>query len=181
MMEQASFELQTWDGRQYQPYSTGEDAEAMSKAHGDSQWINFDVWSRAFPGRPRAHRVVRTALNRTLKPKKQRRARASVRDLITIADQAQAYAEFLVRSGMPFREAHAVVGALVRAHLAGEGTLRDLVARDPQLGPDAAALVGPGVGVRMRTSRGAAGPEALPEQLHSYRAMLESERSLLSL
>ena len=30
-------------------------------------------------------------------------------------------AEFLVRSGMPFREAHAVVGAHVRAALAGEG------------------------------------------------------------
>jgi argininosuccinate lyase len=90
-------------------------------------------------------------------------------------------AEFLVRSGMPFREAHSVVGALVRAHLAGDGTLRDLVAADPQLGPDAAALVGPGVGVRMRTSRGAAGPEALPVQLQSYRAMLEIERPLLSL
>jgi argininosuccinate lyase len=90
-------------------------------------------------------------------------------------------AEFLVRSGMPFREAHSVVGTLVRAHLAGDGTLRDLVVADPQLGPDAAALVGPGVGVRMRTSRGAAGPEALPVQLQSYRAMLEIERPLLSL
>ena len=70
-------------------------------------------------------------------------------------------AEFLVRSGMPFREAHAVVGAHVRAALAGEGSLSDLVAADPVLGADAAALVRPGVGVRMRTSRGGAGPEAL--------------------
>lgn len=90
-------------------------------------------------------------------------------------------AEFLVRSGLPFREAHAVVGAHVRAHLAGEGSLRDLVRADPQLGPDAAALVGPGVGVRMRTSRGAAGPGALAEQVRSYRAMLESEQQLLDL
>jgi argininosuccinate lyase len=59
----------------------------------------------------------------------------------------------------------------------GEGSLRDLVAADPRLGPDAAALVGPGVGVRMRTSRGAAGPEALPLQVESYRAMLARDRS----
>ena len=50
-------------------------------------------------------------------------------------------AELLVRAGMPFRDAHAVVGALVRAALAGEGSLSDLVAADPVLGPDAAALV----------------------------------------
>jgi len=90
-------------------------------------------------------------------------------------------AEYLVRTGMPFREAHAVVGAHVQAHLAGGESLRDLVAADPQLGPDAAALVGPGVGVRMRSSRGAAGPQALPQQLESYRTMLENERASLNL
>ena len=89
-------------------------------------------------------------------------------------------AEWLVRTGVPFRDAHAVVGRLVRAHLAGEGDLRQLVADDPQLGPDAAALVAPGVGVRMRTSRGAAGPEALPRQLEAYRSMLAAEAAALS-
>ena len=39
-------------------------------------------------------------------------------------------AEYLVRAGTPFREAHAIVGAHVRATLAGEGSLRDLVAAD---------------------------------------------------
>jgi argininosuccinate lyase len=90
-------------------------------------------------------------------------------------------AEYLVRAGTPFREAHAIVGAHVRATLAGAGSLRDLVAADPALGPDAAALVGPGVGVRMRTSRGAAGPEALPLQLESYRSMLRRDQERLSL
>ena len=89
-------------------------------------------------------------------------------------------AEYLVRAGMPFREAHAIVGAHVRATLAGEGSLRDLVAADPKLGLDAAALVGPGVGVRMRTSRGGAGPEALPLQLESYRSMLATDQKRLS-
>ena len=86
-------------------------------------------------------------------------------------------AEFLVRSGMPFREAHAVVGAHVRAALAGRGALSDLVAADPVLGPDAAALVRPGVGVKMRTSPGGAGPEALDAQVESYRRLLADERA----
>ena len=82
---------------------------------------------------------------------------------------------------MPFREAHAVVGAHVRAALAGEGSLSDLVAADPVLGPDAAALVRPGVGVRMRTSPGAAGPEAVDAQLVSYRRLLVDERERLGI
>lgn len=81
-------------------------------------------------------------------------------------------AEWLVRSGMPFRDAHAVVGALVRRALAGEGSLHDLVAADPQLGADAAALVAPGVGVRMRTSPGGAGPVPVARQIEEFRAEL---------
>jgi argininosuccinate lyase len=88
-------------------------------------------------------------------------------------------AEYLVRQGVPFRDAHAIVGAHVRATLAGEGSLRELVIADDRLGPDAADLVGPGVGVRMRTSRGAAGPAALSDQLDRYRAMLADERAVV--
>jgi argininosuccinate lyase len=90
-------------------------------------------------------------------------------------------AEFLVRSGVPFRDAHAIVGAHVRAALAGSGSLRELVADDPRLGPEAAALVADGVGVRMRTSRGAAGPQAQPTQLAAYRRMLADQAEALGL
>ncbi len=86
-------------------------------------------------------------------------------------------AEWLVRAGTPFRDAHAVVGSLVRRHLAGEGSLHDLVAAD--LGDDAASLVAPGEGVRRRTSPGGAGPVALPAQLERYRAMLDGLGSRL--
>lgn len=84
-------------------------------------------------------------------------------------------AEFLVRNGMPFREAHAVVGAHVQSCLAGEGSLADLVRADHRLGEAGAALVAPGVGVKMRTSRGAAGPDARAEQIDAYRSMVQSE------
>ncbi len=71
-------------------------------------------------------------------------------------------AEHLVRSGTPFRDAHAIVGALVRRSLAGEGALVDLVRAE--LGDAAAALVAPGVGVTMRTTPGGAGPKPVADQ-----------------
>jgi argininosuccinate lyase len=83
-------------------------------------------------------------------------------------------AEHLVRQGTPFREAHAIVGQLVRRHLAGEGGLGELAAE--VIDADASELVGPGVGVRQRTSPGGAGPAALGAQLDRYRAMLAAER-----
>ncbi len=86
-------------------------------------------------------------------------------------------AEYLVRSGVPFREAHAIVGAHVRDAVAGVGSLADLVAADERLGPEAAALVRPGVGVRMRTSPGGGGPAPLHDQLTRYRALLDVERA----
>jgi argininosuccinate lyase len=90
-------------------------------------------------------------------------------------------AEHLVRRGVPFRDAHAIVGAHVRAALAGEGSLAELVAADERLGPEAAALVRRGVGVQMRSSPGAAGPQALGAQLDAYRRMLSDEREALGL
>jgi argininosuccinate lyase len=81
-------------------------------------------------------------------------------------------AEWLVAQGMPFRDAHAVVGEKVRKALAGEGSLSDLVAADPQLGPDAAALLEPGVSVTRRTTRGGGSPAAVVDQIERFRARL---------
>jgi argininosuccinate lyase len=81
-------------------------------------------------------------------------------------------AEWLVERGTPFRDAHAIVGALVRRSLTGEGSLRDLVAAAPELGEDAAALVAPGVSVRRRTTPGGAGPAPVALQLERFRGVL---------
>ncbi|MFM7685579.1 MAG: argininosuccinate lyase, partial [Actinomycetota bacterium] len=93
------------------------------------------------------------------------------------ATAATDLAEWLVRQGTPFRDAHAIVGALVRRALAGEGSLRDLAAADPSLGADAAALVAPGVGVTMRTTPGGAGPGPVAVQLERFRSRLGQWRS----
>jgi argininosuccinate lyase len=89
-------------------------------------------------------------------------------------------AEWLVRGGMPFREAHAVVGNLVRQSVERGVTLDELVATDPRLGPDALALLEHGAAVRRRSSRGGAGPEPLVAQLTAARARVDAQRALLS-
>ncbi len=89
-------------------------------------------------------------------------------------------AEWLVQRGMPFRDAHAVVGTLVRRHLAGEGTLRDLVVADPALGAEAAALVAPGVSVQRRTTPGGAGPKPVAVQLVRFRERLTVLRAAVA-
>ncbi|HEY8547825.1 MAG TPA: argininosuccinate lyase [Acidimicrobiales bacterium] len=86
-------------------------------------------------------------------------------------------AEWLVQQGMPFRKAHAVVGELVRRSLDLGQTLEDLVALHPDLGPEAARLVGPGLAVRRRTTRGAAGPSAVAPQLEAFEAHLAAVTS----
>ncbi len=88
-------------------------------------------------------------------------------------------AEFLVTDGIPFREAHALVGSLVRTALAGEGSLVDLVAADERLGPDAVALLDPGVAVRRRTTPGGAGPEPVAVQRDRFAERLAAQQSRL--
>ena len=83
-------------------------------------------------------------------------------------------AEWLVARGMPFRDAHAVVGEKVRRALAGEGSLGELVATDPQLGAEAAALLEPGVSVTRRTTRGGGSPAAVADQIERFRARLDA-------
>ncbi|MFN8053190.1 MAG: argininosuccinate lyase [Acidimicrobiales bacterium] len=74
-------------------------------------------------------------------------------------------AEYLVRGGMPFREAHAVVGAIVRRSMDEGLELAPLVEAEPTLGADAAALMRPGVPVRQRTTAGGAGPVPVATQM----------------
>ena len=88
-------------------------------------------------------------------------------------------AEWLVGEGMPFREAHAVVGGLVQRVVAGEGSLHDLVTQHAQLGSRAAAVISRGV--RNRTSPGGAGPDPVARQYEQYCAQMNTLRNLTDL
>jgi argininosuccinate lyase len=81
-------------------------------------------------------------------------------------------AEHLVSEGVPFRDAHAIVGGLVRESLEQGTPLAELVVAHPQLGAEAAALLDPGVAVTRRTTRGGGGPEAVAAQLTRFQSHL---------
>ncbi|MYG93699.1 MAG: argininosuccinate lyase [Acidimicrobiia bacterium] len=85
--------------------------------------------------------------------------------------------EWLVADGMAFRDAHGVVGELVRRSLDGEASLVDLVRADLRLGNQAAELLNPGVAVGRRSTQGGAGTVPLDAQLEHFRAALVEDRA----
>jgi len=89
-------------------------------------------------------------------------------------------AEHLVGRGMPFREAHGVVGGLVRESIDSGVPLADLVQGHDALGPEAAALLEPGVAVTRRTTRGGAGAGPVAAQIDRFRARLELDEATLA-
>ena len=89
-------------------------------------------------------------------------------------------AENLVRQGMPFREAHALVGTLVRQSVERGVPLDELVSNDPRLGPDYVAFLEPGSAVRRRTTPGGAGPEPVAHQLAQARERIERQQTWLA-
>jgi argininosuccinate lyase len=86
-------------------------------------------------------------------------------------------AEHLVARGMPFRDAHAVVGGLVRESLDGGRALAELVRAHPALGDEAVELLAPGVAVRRRTTPGGAGPDAVAVQRERFRARVQADEA----
>ena len=96
------------------------------------------------------------------------------------ASAAVDLAEYLVAEGMPFRDAHALVGALVRDSIERHVPLTELVEAHPALGAPALELLEPGVAVTRRTTPGGAGPKAVAEQLSRFRQRLDVDRERLA-
>ncbi len=98
----------------------------------------------------------------------------------TPAAAAVDLAEWMVERGMPFRQAHATVGGLVRDALQRRVPLAELVAAHPALGDGALELLEPGVAVTRRTSPGGAGPVPVAAQLRRFAQALEGQRVRLA-
>ena len=89
-------------------------------------------------------------------------------------------AEMLVEQGMPFRQAHALIGGLVRDSLDRHVPLVELVAAHPELGDAAVELLEPGVAVTRRRTPGGAGPGPVAEQSGRFARRLEVDRTRLA-
>ncbi len=83
-------------------------------------------------------------------------------------------AEYLVAQGVPFREAHAVVGALVRRAHDEHVPLASLLATDDRLA-GTESLLERGEAVSRRTSPGGGGPEPVRVQIDAARARVDSQ------
>jgi argininosuccinate lyase len=79
-------------------------------------------------------------------------------------------AEWMVAQGMAFREAHSIVGGLVRDAVERHVPLAELVEAHPALGSEAVDLLAPGVAVVRRITPGGAGPGPVAVQLQRFRA-----------
>ncbi|GLV13632.1 argininosuccinate lyase [Alicyclobacillus hesperidum] len=102
----------------------------------------------------------------TMRIKRDRLARAFVSDFSNATDLA----DYLVRLGLPFREAHAVVGQLVSDAI-GKGTnlaglaLTDMQARCPLIQEDVYDVLPERAVIEARASRGGTAPSAVRLQL----------------
>ena len=85
-----------------------------------------------------------------------------------------------MRAGVPFRDAHAAVGTLVRQSIERGVPFDELVATDPRFGPEALSLLEPGAGVHRRITPGGAGPKAVVAQLELAHHRLEEQRAWLA-
>jgi argininosuccinate lyase len=88
-------------------------------------------------------------------------------------------ADYLVRQGMPFRDAHRVIGNLVAGVIADGQTLTDfslaeLQSHSEQFGEDALALLDVRHSLSLRNIEGGTGPQAVAEQLQKARRILAS-------
>jgi argininosuccinate lyase len=88
-------------------------------------------------------------------------------------------ADFLAANGLPFRQAHELVGQVVRGCISKGITLEELSAEalaeiSPEVPPEALKVLQPEDSVRRRESLGGPGPKALAAQIAHAKRMLET-------
>ena len=88
--------------------------------------------------------------------------------------------EWLVASGLAFRDAHGLVGTLVRESVDRGVPLAELVEAHPAFGEQALEVLDAAGALRRRTTPGGTGPDAVGVQLDRFRRRLASDAARLS-
>ncbi|MEW6545894.1 MAG: argininosuccinate lyase [Bacillota bacterium] len=114
----------------------------------------------------------------TARPQPEAMARACRGGLLTATDLA----DYLVQKGMPFRQAHRLVGQIVLRCLEQGKELWELSPEEyrsfsPLFGDDVREVVTPEASVRARRSPGGTAPESVKAQLKKARALAGSSHS----
>ena len=112
---------------------------------------------------------------KTIQFRPERMASAVHGDFSTATDLA----DCLARKGLPFREAHHLVGRIVRDCIEGGRTLEDLSAEDfqqydPRIEADIMEALTPEASLRSHASEGGTAPQSVQRQLDRARQVLES-------
>ena len=130
----------------------------------------FDSLRLTFDSLRLVHRMIETAEWRT-----ERMAATVYGDFSTATDLAN----FLAEGGMPFREAHEIVGRVVRACQARGIALEDLNPESlhgiaPEVSAEALEVLSATGSVRRRESLGGPGPSAMAAQIAHARRLLDA-------
>ena len=88
-------------------------------------------------------------------------------------------AEWLVQRGMPFREAHAVIGGLVARSLSEGVALEDLISMDENLGKEAVSLLEAESLFNRKKTHGSASLEKLDDQIQRFETKITSDEGKL--
>ena len=89
-------------------------------------------------------------------------------------------AEYLVHKGMPFREAHTMVGGLVKASIDSKKDFKKLVMEDDNFGPEIENFFKPEMAIERRITPGSTGLEAVEVQKEQIKKRLEIQTSMIS-
>jgi argininosuccinate lyase len=81
-------------------------------------------------------------------------------------------AEWLVARGIPFRDAHGIVGAVVRESVQRHVPIRELLEAHPSFDADALGILEPGSALERRRTPGGAGYLAVAKQLDRFEIQL---------
>ncbi len=89
-------------------------------------------------------------------------------------------AEYLVHKGMPFREAHTMVGGLVKASIDSKKDFKKLVMEDDNFGSEIENFFIPEMAIKRRITPGSTGLEAVEVQKEQIKKRLEIQTSMIS-
>jgi len=142
------------------PSSYNKDLQEDKKALREGMEYSLDVLN-----------VVRLALPR-VRPLPQR-----MKEAIDASLYATDIADYLVAKGVPFREAHGVVGEIVRTAGAGRRSLEDMDPEEyqafhPAFGPDIRLLFDPDRSTRRKKTPGSTHPERVKDEINKAKSAL---------